>query len=67
MRVGEPVGVDVLEEPPEGRSARHVGRLRLTSARATGEHAADAATNVGDDPSPNRQASRTPLTCYRKR
>jgi hypothetical protein len=39
--------MDALEEPPEGRSVRHVGRLRLASA--TGEHAADAATNVGDD------------------
>jgi hypothetical protein len=47
VRVGEPVGLDALEEPPERRSVRHVGRLRL--ARATSEHATDTTTDVGDD------------------
>ena len=47
VRVGEPVGMDALGEPPEGCSIRHVGRLCL--ARAAGEHATDATTSVSDD------------------
>ena len=47
VRVGEPVGLDALEEPPERRSVHHVGILLL--ARAASEHATDTTTDVGDD------------------
>lgn len=45
--VGEPAGLDTLEEPPERRGVGHVGGLGLT--RTAGKHATDTATDVGDD------------------
>ena len=45
--VGEPAGLDTLEEPPERRGVGHVGGRRLT--RTTGKHATDTTTDVGDD------------------
>ena len=48
VRVGEPVGPDTLEEPPERRGIGHIGDRRLT--RTTGKHATNinTATDVGD-------------------
>jgi hypothetical protein len=48
--VGEPAGLDTLQEPPERRGVGHVGGLGLT--RTAGKHATDTgdtATDVGDD------------------
>jgi hypothetical protein len=45
--VGKPVGVDMLEEPPERRGVGHIGQHRLT--RRAGKHATNTATDVGDD------------------
>ena len=46
MRVGEPVGLDTLKEPPERCGIGHIGSLRLTT---TTNHTADTAMDVGDD------------------
>ena len=45
-RVGEPVGLDTLEEPPGRRGIGYIGGLRLT--RTAGKHATNMATDVGD-------------------
>ena len=44
--IGEPVGLDMLEEPPEQCGIGHIGGLCLT--RTTCKHATDMATDVGD-------------------
>ena len=44
--VGEPIGPDSLKQPPERRGVGYVRGRAPT--RAAGQHAADAATNVGD-------------------
>jgi len=46
VRVGEPVGPDALEEPPERGGIAHIGGLGPT--RTAREHATDTATDVGD-------------------
>ena len=46
MRVGEAVGLDTLEEPPERRGVGHIRGVRLT--RTAGKHATDTATDIGE-------------------
>ena len=46
VRVGEPVGLDTLEEPPERRGIGHIEGFRLT--RTPGKQATDTVTDVGD-------------------
>jgi len=45
VRVGEPVGPDALEEPPEWRGISYIGGLLTSTA---GKHATDTATDVSD-------------------
>jgi hypothetical protein len=45
--IGEPIGADTLEEPPERRGVGHIGRLCLTTP--TSKHATNTATNVSDN------------------
>ncbi len=47
VRVGEPIGPDALEEPPERGGIGHIGGLGLLT-RTAREHATDTATDVGD-------------------
>ena len=44
--IGEPVGYNTIEEPPEQRGIGHIGGLRLTGTAS--KHATDTATDVGD-------------------
>ena len=46
VRIGEPIGPDALEVPPEWGGIGHIGGLGPT--RTTREHATDTATDVGD-------------------
>ena len=46
VRVGEPVGFDTLEEPPERRGIGHIAGSLLATAAC--KHSPDTATNIGD-------------------
>ena len=44
VRIGEPVGLDTLEEPPKRRGIGHIGGLHLT--RTAGKHATKEETRI---------------------
>jgi len=46
VRVGEPICLDTLKEPPEGRGIGHIRRIRLT--RTAGKHTTNTTTDISD-------------------